>query len=120
VRAIHPDGFQPWLDVESRDLPATGGVRFESEALGRFDLSATYGRNRVESIVYNTNNVSLGTASPTSFDTGDLLYVQTNVGLDWSRPTRVPLLSAPVNVSAGLTFRTSDPPRTAGWRCATS
>lgn len=105
VRAIHPDGFQPWLNVESRDMSATGGVRFESDTLGRFDLSATYGRNRVESVVYNTNNASLGAASPTSFDTGDLLNIQTNVSLDWSRPTEVSWLSNPLNISAGLTYR---------------
>ena len=105
VRAIHPDGFQPWLNVQSRDLSATGGVRFGSETWGSFDLSATYGRNRVESVVSNTNNVSMGLDSPTVFDTGDLLNVQTSLNLDWVRPSQVFWLRNPLNVSAGLHFR---------------
>ncbi|MBL7373503.1 hypothetical protein INQ23_29735, partial [Escherichia coli] len=77
--------FQPFLRVHSRDASIGGGARWSGKA-GDFDLGANYGRNRVESLVYNTNNASLGTASPTSFDTGDLLNEQANVTFDWKRP----------------------------------
>ncbi len=105
VRALFPDGFQPFLDIKSQDASATLGARFGSDSLGAFDLSATYGRNRVESVVWNTNNSSLGTASGTRFDTGDLLNVQSSVNLDWTHSFDVPVLSAPLQLAAGVTYR---------------
>jgi len=105
VRALFPDGFQPFLDVKSRDASLTGGARWESARAGDFDLSANYGRNRVSSVVWNTNNASLGADSPTEFETGDLLNEQVNVNLDWQRPFEVSFLSAPLNVAAGVTYR---------------
>lgn len=106
VRSIYPDGFQPFLDVVSRDLSATAGVKWgEAADLGNFDLSATYGRNRVSSYVTNTLNASLGADSPTGFNTGDLLNQQTSANLDWVRPVAVSWLVKPLNVSAGLTYR---------------
>ena len=105
VRALFPDGFQPLLHIRSRDGSATFGARWSSQAAGDFDLSASYGSNRVESVVSNTNNVSLGVDSPTSFNTGDLLNEQTNANLDWKRPFAVFFLPAPLDVAAGLTYR---------------
>ncbi len=105
VRALFPDGFQPFLHIRSRDAAAAVGARWGSAAAGDFDLSANYGRNRVKSVVSNTNNASLGTASPTAFDTGDLLNEQTNVNFDWKRPFAVAFLPTPLNVAAGLTYR---------------
>ncbi|MBL8271703.1 TonB-dependent receptor plug domain-containing protein, partial [Steroidobacter sp.] len=105
VRALFPNGFQPFLDIKSQDLSATVGAKAGNESLGDFDLSATYGRNRVESVVWNTNNASLGTASGTSFDTGDLLNIQSSVNLDWTRSFNVPVLPAPLKVAAGATYR---------------
>ncbi len=105
VRALFPDGFQPWLHIRSRDASGTVGARWSSAATGDFDLSASYGRNRVESVVSNTNNASLGVDSPTAFNTGDLLNEQTNVNLDWKRPFEVSLLPSRLDLAAGLTYR---------------
>lgn len=104
VRALFPDGFQPFLRIHSRDASIGGGARWSGKA-GDFDLGVNYGRNRVESLVYNTNNASLGTASPTAFDTGDLLNEQTNVTFDWKRPFETGFLRAPIDVAAGLAYR---------------
>ncbi|MCP5470855.1 MAG: TonB-dependent receptor [Sinobacteraceae bacterium] len=105
VRALYPDGFQPLLNVQSRDASITAGVKFGNDSVGRFDLSATYGRNLVESVVSNTNNASLGLASPASFDTGDLLNVQSSINLDWTREVALANLLNPLNLSAGITYR---------------
>lgn len=105
VRAIFPDGFQPFLNVKSRDAAVTGGLKFGTEAVGKFDLSATYGRNRVASVVSNTDNASLGIESPTEFNTGDLLNTQTSLNLEWTRPFELAALRNPLSVSSGLTFR---------------
>ncbi len=105
VRGLFPDGFQPWLDIDSTDASATFGLRWSSERAGDFDLSGTWGRNRVESIVSNTNNASLGLESPTRFDTGDLLNEQSGLNLDWTRAFTPGFLSAPLQVAGGLTYR---------------
>lgn len=104
VRGLFPDGFQPFLHVRSRDASIGGGARLSSP-LGDFDLGANYGRNRVGSVVDNTDNASLGLASPTSFNTGDLLNEQTNVTLDWKRPFTVAFLPKPLNLAGGLVYR---------------
>lgn len=105
VRALFPDGFQPQLEVESRDVSATVGVKWGTDSVGEFDLSGSYGRNRVASVVSNTNNASLGLASPTSFDTGDLLNVQSSANLDWTHTVDVALLRYPLKLAGGLTYR---------------
>lgn len=105
VRALFPDGFQPWLDVASTDLSATIGLRHASSTAGRFDLSATHGRNRVSSVVSNTNNASLGVASPTAFDTGDLENIQSSVNLDWTQSYEPGWLANTLYVAAGATYR---------------
>lgn len=105
VRALFPDGFVPTLKVRSRDASIGGGLRWSSAAAGDFDLSANYGYNRVKSLTGNTNNASMGTASPTTFDTGDLLNEQINVTLDWKRPFEVGFLSRPLHVAAGVAYR---------------
>ncbi len=105
VRALFPDGFQPWLEVESRDVSGTAGVKFGSDIAGHFDFSVTSGSNRVESVVYNTDNASLGLDSPTSFDTGDLLNEQTSVNLDWTRPLSSESASNSYDLAAGVNYR---------------
>jgi iron complex outermembrane receptor protein len=105
VRAIHPDGFQPWLDVESKDASATAGVRWSSAKAGNFDASATWGRNRVASVVSNTNNASLGLDSPTAFNTGDLENEQASVNLDWTHSYEVGFLPSTLYAAAGATYR---------------
>lgn len=105
VRALFPDGYVPTLSVRSRDASIGGGVRYTSGAGDDFDLSANYGRNLVKAATGNTVNASLGTASPTSFNTGNLLNEQLNIALDWKRAVDVSLFASPLNIAAGVAYR---------------
>ncbi|MBK5477390.1 MULTISPECIES: TonB-dependent receptor [unclassified Pseudomonas] len=103
--AVYPNGFLPLLDVRSRDASVTGGVKIRDEQLGSFDLSANYGRNRIDYHLSDSLNASLGPASPTSFNAGALVNEQTNVGLDHVKEFKVGWGAGPLVFSSGLAWR---------------
>ncbi|MDH4583328.1 TonB-dependent receptor [Pseudomonas sp. BN415] len=103
--ARYPDGRVPITRYRLEDYAATGGLRFEDEALGNFDLALSYGNNEVESTDHNTINPSWGTTSPESIYTGTREADQTNLTLDWVRDFPTDLLVKPLTVSAGLAWR---------------
>ncbi|MDQ3606980.1 MAG: TonB-dependent receptor, partial [Gemmatimonadota bacterium] len=103
VRTIHPNGFLPWIGSEIWDYSGSGGVR---GMLGgwRWDLSSVYGGNSFRFSVENSNNVSMGTGSPTSFYAGTLKFDQWTNNLDLARELDLGL-GAPVNIGIGAEFR---------------
>ena len=58
--AIHPLGFLPSFDADTRDLFGVAGIRGGAEDGWRWDVSAEYGANRIEIDLANTLNPSLG------------------------------------------------------------
>ncbi len=105
IASVYPNGYWPVTRYRLEDYAATGGFRFEDEALGRFDLSANYGRNEVDSIYYNTLNASWGPSSPTRFDTGTRINSQANLSLDWAKDIALPHLAGPLTLSSGVAWR---------------
>jgi iron complex outermembrane receptor protein len=84
VPAIYPDGFLPLITTDTDDYAGTLGVR-GALAGWHWDLSGQYGRDRVDFLIKNTLNRSLGVDSPTEFDSGGLTYSQTLFNLDVNR-----------------------------------
>ena len=105
---VYPNGFLPLLDVRSRDGAATAGLKFDDERLGSFDLSATYGQNRIEYQVGDSLNASLGSASPHDFDAGTLVNEQTSLSLDHVKNFSVGYADNPLVFSSGLAWRKED------------
>lgn len=103
VRAIHPDGFLPMIATKISDFSGVGGVRGE-RAGWRWDLSADYGRNLFHFDVRNSNNVTLGAASPTEFYAGTLTFDQFTANLDLAKSYAIGLAS-PLNIAFGGEFR---------------
>src|SRR5918992_2715399 len=103
VRAIHPNGFLPIIATKISDFSGVAGVRGE-RAGWRWDLSADYGRNLFHFDVKNSNNVTLGAASPTEFYAGTLKFDQFTANLDLARSLAIGLAS-PLNVAFGGEFR---------------
>lgn len=102
VAAIFPDGFLPLINVRSKDLTATGGVRGDiGDWSGTFKLS--YGRNRLDFRTKNSLNSTYGADSQTSFDAGALIYDQFLTGMDVTR--QVPLGGGNLNIAWGWEFR---------------
>jgi iron complex outermembrane recepter protein len=103
VRSIHPDGFLPLISTTIKDASGVAGVRGTVSGF-RYDLSGVYGRNTFAFDVLNSNNVSMGNASPTDFYAGTLRFDQTTVNLDLSRALPLGLPEA-VNVAFGAEYR---------------
>ncbi|GAB7531924.1 TonB-dependent receptor [Pseudomonas sp. 3A(2025)] len=112
--ARFPDGRIPITRYNLEDYAATGGLRYENEQLGKFDLAVNYGNNTLESTDRNAINASYGVASPSKIYTGQREIDQTNVTLDWVRDFDNTLLYKPLTVSAGLAWRKENYELTAG------
>ncbi|HYJ80422.1 MAG TPA: TonB-dependent receptor, partial [Longimicrobiaceae bacterium] len=103
LRSIHPDGFLPLISTDVVDGSAALGTRGTLAGF-RYDLSGVYGRNTFAFNVLNSNNVSMGTASPTDFYAGTLRFDQTTLNLDFSRSLAMGLPEG-VNVAFGAEYR---------------
>lgn len=85
-----PAGFTPFFDGDQRDSSIVGGLRGELAGGFLYDLSFGYGENRIDFILNNTINQSLGLSpdgSPAQrdFDVGDLEQQETTLNADFSR-----------------------------------
>ena len=105
VPEIYPNGTIPQYRYRYEDAAVTFGSRFEDEAIGRFDLSATYGRDKHDEQASDTVNPSYGAASPTKFDVATLINEQTNLTLDYARDLDVDWSANPLTISAGVAWR---------------
>jgi iron complex outermembrane receptor protein len=111
VAKIHPNGFLPNIESNINDL--SGGVGAKGTLGGwDYDLSQVVGRNSFQFIVSNSNNASLGLASPTVFDAGTLGFGQALTNLDVTR--EFANNGRPVRLSSGAEFRYENYSITAG------
>ncbi len=85
VPALYPFGFLPDIHTNIDDHSAAAGVRGTVNAWD-VDFSVTQGRNAFHFFVDNSDNASMGAASPTTFDAGRLSFDQTVGNLDVVRP----------------------------------
>ena len=102
VRSIHPDGFLPLIGSRIWDGSLTAGVK-GTVADWRWDFSTGYGRNSFRFDVSNSNNASMGNASPTEFYAGTLKFAQSTTNLDFFRALTAAAL--PIRVGVGAEFR---------------
>ncbi|WP_025855218.1 TonB-dependent siderophore receptor [Pseudomonas sp. CHM02] len=101
----YPDGRLPITRYGLEDYAVTGGLRFENEQLGKFDLALNHGNNTLKSADRNAINPSYGVDSPSKIYTGERENDQTNLTLDWVRDFPTDLLFKPLTLSAGLAWR---------------
>lgn len=105
LRAFYPDGMQPYAVHRSTNLSVSAGLRYQDEQLGDFDFDLTHGKSRVSSRLHDSDNASLGLASPTDFYAGRLSNTQDSVTLDWSRGFNFARWPGTVTASAGASYR---------------
>lgn len=82
VLDIFPNGFQPSTGSNIWDRSVAAGIRLALPAQWKLDISNTFGNNRFDYSVNNTNNATLGSKSPTSFDAGAHAFTQNTVNAD--------------------------------------
>jgi len=106
VPTIFPDGYIPVLEADNVDMSLAAGWRGSIASGWNWDLSAVYGSNEFDHDVSNSLNVSLGDASPTSFNVAEYEFTQLTFRFDMSRPFAVGGFANPVNLAWGLEYRT--------------
>lgn len=130
---VHPMGFLPKFRGETSDLMAVGGVQGYAGDFS-YDVSLEFGRNRLDTDIFDTHNVSLGPcldlqcsnapgftlapgadgilgtaddpgiANKTDVYAGAMVLNQTILQTDWSRGVDIGAFS-PLNVAFGASAR---------------
>ncbi len=103
VLSINPNGFLPLITTNVDDLSFSAGFR---TMMGEWqsDTSLTVGENTFEFIIKNSNNVTLGPASPTTANAGELTFGQITANWDLIRSMDWGWHDT-VDVSFGLEYR---------------
>src|SRR5437667_8582119 len=104
VPQLYPFGFLPEIRTNLDDASATAGVRGGLNGWD-VDFSVTHGTNALHYFVEHSNNASMGTASPTTFDAGRVVFGQTVGNLDVVRPLDVRGALRSLSFVAGGEFR---------------
>jgi iron complex outermembrane receptor protein len=102
VRGLYPDGFTPVEGIKETDYEVTGGLRGDDLAGWDWDLSTTYGRDKVDVYVYNSVNPTYGLASQKNFYIGRNDYSAWTTNLDIKRHFE---WVVPVDLSFGAEHR---------------
>lgn len=84
VQSLFPEGFSPRIHSDIQDDAVTFGLRGIKNNWN-VDISNTSGKNKLDFNVNNSNNASLGDASPNEFYSGGFVYRQNTTDLDISR-----------------------------------
>ncbi|MFM1884982.1 MAG: hypothetical protein RL026_139 [Pseudomonadota bacterium] len=103
--SLYPTGFTPVFG--SRDFDSSivmGGKTVFGNGL-TLDLSAGYGRNRIDYFMEDSINASLGPDSPTSFEDGGVRQVEVNLNADASLPLEFKSMAEPVVLAFGAERR---------------
>lgn len=104
---LFPGGFTPRFGGEMDDASLVGGLKGVWNGETYWDLSAGYGRNKIDFFMYNTVNASLGPNQPAGlqFRPGGNQQSEFNVNFDLSRSFETSFTSEPLNVAAGAEWR---------------
>ena len=84
VLELFPNGFSPQILTDIQDNALVVGVNGVKNGWNA-DFSHSIGTNRLDYTVNNSNNASLGVASPRTFYSGGFLYNQNTTDVDLSR-----------------------------------
>ena len=88
--SLYPSGFTPQFSGDVADYAVHGGLRGDRRGGFSYDLSATYGNNKIRYFIENTMNPSLGPDTPTRFHPGNLVNDELALNADfaWSADAR--------------------------------
>ncbi len=104
VRAVWADGFLPVVQSNIWDLSAGAGLKGKIEGGWMLDVSTVLGTNSLAYTTAQSNNVTLGAASPRSFYAGTLNFRQSTTNVDLTNQFNTGLKS-PLKLALGGEFR---------------
>jgi len=96
LRAFYPNGYLPLIGSHIWDVSGAAGVKGTTNNWN-WDLGSVFGRNSFGYDVDNSVNVSMGLASPKTFNSGTMLFdqwtttldVQRSFNIGWAQPLSV-------------------------------
>lgn len=104
VRALFPNGFRPEQHSRLENASLAVGLRGDDLLGFKWDLSTEYGVSTDRLRVTNSDNASLGAASPTSVLRGGAQFRQSTTNLDLSREIAMGS-GSPLKLALGLEYR---------------
>jgi iron complex outermembrane receptor protein len=105
VTQLYPRGFLPYIESEINDGSIMAGIKGKTAGAWNWDISSVYGGNQFRFDVTNSNNASMGTASPTEFYCGKLAFRQNTTNVDFSKDFGSKLNLPSFNVAIGAEAR---------------
>lgn len=100
--ALYPNGFRPQMYTNQFNTSFTTGISGTMNEF-KFDLSNTFGVNKMDIGMFNTWNASIGESSPTDMYLGTHNYLQNTTNLDISRYYKDAM--AGLNIAGGVEYR---------------
>ena len=104
VRALFPDGFLPKQRSVFENFSLALGAKGDNLAGFAWDLSSQFGQSKIDNDIFNSNNPSLGAASPTAAYLGGTRFGQWTNNLDLTRELQIGMES-PTKFALGAEFR---------------
>ena len=111
MNQVVPGGYTPQFGGQLKDASIFGGVRGEIDNGMLYDLSAGYGRNKVEFFLNNTWNPSRGPDGITNgqlqrdFDVGSYVQSEVTLNADFVYPIAVDAFASDLNFAFGVEWR---------------
>lgn len=106
VPSLYPNGFTPQITSIITDASVSTGLKHQLDNGWMLDFNNTYGKNKFHYFIKNSNNASMGNASPTDFDAGGHSLSQNTTTIDFSKFYEESLEG--VNLAFGMEFRTEN------------
>jgi iron complex outermembrane receptor protein len=105
LRRLYPVGFSPSYSNEQDDVQFVAGLRGQVSERMNWDISASYGRNRIDYKLANSINASMGPASPTAFYLGRLSQEEKILNANVNYELPLASMAQPVNIAFGTEVR---------------
>lgn len=106
VPSLYPNGFTPEITSIITDASISAGVKHHMDNGWDVDFNNTYGKNKFNYFIKNSNNASMKDASPTDFDAGGHSLSQNTTSIDFSKFFKE--AAKGINLAFGLEFRTEN------------
>ncbi|MEJ0040419.1 MAG: TonB-dependent receptor [Gammaproteobacteria bacterium] len=105
VRAIFPNGYAPHDELDEDDGGGTIGLKGSLASAWDWDLSSTYGQDRIKWYIHDDLNPTYGVNSKTSFFIGELKYSGWTSNFDLRRSFEVGGLAEALQFATGVEYR---------------
>jgi iron complex outermembrane recepter protein len=105
--SLFPGGFTPRFGGEMEDSAITAGAKGAWANDVYWDLSASYGRNKIDFYMYNTVNASQGATQPDGFRfaPGGNTQTEYSFNFDLSKGIETGFTDGPLNLAVGAEWR---------------